>query len=177
MKLVIRTKDHNDYGTYKCIANNTLGESEKVIHLHRKLKTTTITTKPLIFNNYKIYNFSSIFSISLSFMKRFSLSMTFHLVQTNRKQVIREISYCQIKWTIQMLWIAVIYFLNSNVVEMRVHKKWMLFCLSLSLFLDSWDSQYYSSGSTLVQFTTYRSLSVTMIILLYISWLYFVICH
>lgn len=37
MKLVIRPKDHDDYGAYKCIANNTLGETEKVVHLHRKL--------------------------------------------------------------------------------------------------------------------------------------------
>lgn len=37
MKLVIRPEDHSDYGGYKCIANNTLGETEKVIHLHRKL--------------------------------------------------------------------------------------------------------------------------------------------
>lgn len=36
MKLVIRPKDHTDFGAYKCIANNTLGESEKIIHLHRK---------------------------------------------------------------------------------------------------------------------------------------------
>lgn len=37
MKLVVRPNDHTDFGAYKCIANNTLGESEKVIHLHRKL--------------------------------------------------------------------------------------------------------------------------------------------
>lgn len=36
MKLVIRPKDSSDFGPYKCIANNTLGESEKIIHLHRK---------------------------------------------------------------------------------------------------------------------------------------------
>ncbi|XP_055299300.1 neurotrimin-like [Sitodiplosis mosellana] len=36
MKLVIRPKDSNDFGPYKCIANNTLGESEKIIHLHHK---------------------------------------------------------------------------------------------------------------------------------------------
>lgn len=35
MKLVIRPKN-TDYGAYKCIANNTLGESEKIVHLHRK---------------------------------------------------------------------------------------------------------------------------------------------
>lgn len=40
MKLVIRPKDHTDFGAYKCIANNTLGESEKIIHLHRKLIPT-----------------------------------------------------------------------------------------------------------------------------------------
>lgn len=37
MKLVIRPKNAGDFGAYKCIANNTLGESEKIIHLHRKL--------------------------------------------------------------------------------------------------------------------------------------------
>lgn len=37
MKLVIRPKENSDYGAYKCIANNTLGETEKVVHLHRKL--------------------------------------------------------------------------------------------------------------------------------------------
>lgn len=37
MKLVVRPKDHSEFGAYKCIANNTFGESEKVIHLHCKL--------------------------------------------------------------------------------------------------------------------------------------------
>lgn len=37
MKLVIRPKNAGDFGAYKCIANNTLGESEKIIYLHREL--------------------------------------------------------------------------------------------------------------------------------------------
>lgn len=37
MKLVIRPKESSDFGAYKCIANNTLGETEKVVYLHRKL--------------------------------------------------------------------------------------------------------------------------------------------
>lgn len=36
MRLEIEPKDTSDFGPYKCIANNTLGESEKIIHLHRK---------------------------------------------------------------------------------------------------------------------------------------------
>lgn len=39
MKLVVCPKDMSDFGAYKCIANNTLGETEKIIHLHRKLTT------------------------------------------------------------------------------------------------------------------------------------------
>ncbi|XP_031623131.1 opioid-binding protein/cell adhesion molecule homolog [Contarinia nasturtii] len=34
MKLVVRLYDIDDFGAYKCIANNTYGESEKVIHIH-----------------------------------------------------------------------------------------------------------------------------------------------
>lgn len=36
MKLVIRPKDTNDFGAYKCISKNSIGETEKVIYLHRK---------------------------------------------------------------------------------------------------------------------------------------------
>lgn len=37
MKLVIRPKDKSDFGAYKCIANNTLGQTEHSVSLHRKL--------------------------------------------------------------------------------------------------------------------------------------------
>lgn len=36
MKLVVRPKETNDFGAYKCVAKNLLGETEKTIYLHRK---------------------------------------------------------------------------------------------------------------------------------------------
>lgn len=36
MKLIIRPIDSTDFGAYKCVAKNSLGETEKTIYLHRK---------------------------------------------------------------------------------------------------------------------------------------------
>lgn len=37
MKLIVRPLDPSDYGEYKCIGRNALGESEKTVILHREL--------------------------------------------------------------------------------------------------------------------------------------------
>lgn len=37
MKLIVRPLDPSDFGEYKCVGKNALGESEKTIVLHRKL--------------------------------------------------------------------------------------------------------------------------------------------
>lgn len=52
MKLVVRPKDHTDFGAYKCIANNTLGETEKVIHLHRKLSFNNTSQPTNTFDSF-----------------------------------------------------------------------------------------------------------------------------
>lgn len=38
MKLVVSPLDASDYGEYRCIGKNVLGETEKIVQLHRKLK-------------------------------------------------------------------------------------------------------------------------------------------
>lgn len=58
MKLVIRPKDKSDFGEYKCIANNTLGQSEMIIHLHRKL-----IQHKLCFTTHQTYLFTNILFI------------------------------------------------------------------------------------------------------------------
>lgn len=36
MKLVIRPVESTDFGAYKCVAKNSIGESEKTVTIHRK---------------------------------------------------------------------------------------------------------------------------------------------
>lgn len=36
MKLIVRPKGVDDFGAYKCIARNAVGETEKLIYLHRE---------------------------------------------------------------------------------------------------------------------------------------------
>lgn len=38
MRLRIKKVENKDYGAYKCVAKNTLGEKEGYIRLYRKLK-------------------------------------------------------------------------------------------------------------------------------------------
>ena len=38
MKLVVRPVDPEDFGVYKCVGRNSLGEAEKYVNLHRKYK-------------------------------------------------------------------------------------------------------------------------------------------
>lgn len=49
MKLVVRPEDFSDYGAYRCIANNTIGEAEKIVHLHRKFNLLNIKNLIVIF--------------------------------------------------------------------------------------------------------------------------------
>lgn len=35
MKLIVRTRDIGDFGAYKCVAKNPLGETEKTVFIHR----------------------------------------------------------------------------------------------------------------------------------------------
>lgn len=54
MKLVIRLKMLSDFGPYTCIANNTFGESKRIVYLHGKL---------IVNNNLLINFFSSLETI------------------------------------------------------------------------------------------------------------------
>lgn len=36
MKLIVRPLESSDFGTYKCVGKNSLGEAERLVHLHRK---------------------------------------------------------------------------------------------------------------------------------------------
>lgn len=36
MKLVVRPVDSNDFGEYRCVGRNNLGEAERIVKVHRK---------------------------------------------------------------------------------------------------------------------------------------------
>lgn len=56
MKLVIIPVKSTDFGIYKCVAKNSLGESEEIIKVHRKFLFIYFLLLIIRFNFHSIFN-------------------------------------------------------------------------------------------------------------------------